>query len=102
MNIAKIQSLTTLVAYHEGEVEEAQRKLASIRQELRKAEDTLVGATEKLRDARAALQKANAAMPIREVTCREYEIARMLGETLVIGENLPDQVWSDICAKRTS
>ena len=102
MNIAKIQALTTLVAYHEGEVEEAQRKLASIRQELRKVEDTLVGATEKLRDARTALQKANDAMPIREVTCRERDIARFAGETLVVGDNLPDEVWAAICAKLPS
>ena len=102
MNIAKIQSLTTLVAYHEGEVEEAQHKLASIRRELRKAEDALVGATEKLRDVRTALSKANAAMPIREVMSRERDIARFAGETLVVGDLLPDEVWAAICAKLPS
>jgi len=102
MNIAKIQTLTTLVAYHEGEVEKAQHKLASLRRELRQAEDTLVGATEKLRDAKGALQKANAAMPIREVTCRERDIARFAGQSLSIGDNLPDEVWAIICAKLPS
>lgn len=102
MNIAKIQTLTSLVGYHEGEVEEAQRKLASIRSELTKAENALVGANEALRDARMALAKARAQLPVDEVTHRERDIARMLGMELTVGAPLDYDQWANICAKRSS
>lgn len=102
MNIAKVQTLTTLVAYHEGEFEEAKRKVASIRAELTKAETVLIGAKEELRNAKMALEKANSSIPIREVTVRERDIARLLGGHLVVGEDLSEQVWSEICEKRCS
>lgn len=100
--ITKKENFIGVIGYLEGECEECQIKLSSLRAEINKVEDSLVGYKERLIRAREALRRYADGLPKREATLREVEIARMVGVSLEVGEPISNETWAWVCSKRSS
>lgn len=89
---ATIQGYLDACLDAENEVENIQYSISSLRRELTKLEDRLVGAKEKERRAKEILARETSQEVIVEVMPRERDIAYMKGITLNVGDPLTEDV----------